>query len=110
MLIRPEDVAEIVDPSNDLVMRKLVEGGDLSVTWVRLDGDHRPLRTDRSTRVYYVAEGAGWFSLADDRFEIRTGDVVVVPRGTPYALGGGLTYLVVNGPGYREGDDVYDQP
>jgi len=108
MLIRPDDVPEIDEPSNDLVMKKLVSGGDLSVTWVRIDGAHRRLRTDASTRLYYVVDGDGWFELGDEpQFELRAGDVVVVPRGTPYALGGTLTYLVINGPAFREGDDVY---
>jgi mannose-6-phosphate isomerase-like protein (cupin superfamily) len=108
MLIRPDDVPEIDEPSNDLVMRKLVGGGDLSVTWVRIDGTHRPLRTDASTRLYYVVEGDGWFELGvEPRFELRTNDVVVVPRGTPYSLGGRLTYLVINGPAFAEGDDIY---
>lgn len=114
MVIRPENVPEVDEPSNDLVMRKLVDaaagGGDLSVTWVRIDGRHRPLRTDASTRLYHVVEGDGWFELGDEpRVEIRPGDVVVVPRGTPYALGGVLTYLVINGPAYREGDDIYSE-
>jgi mannose-6-phosphate isomerase-like protein (cupin superfamily) len=112
VLIRPDEVPEIDEPSNDLVMRKLVDaatgGGDVSVTWVRIDGTHRRLRTDASTRLYYVVEGDGWFELGDEpRFEIRTGDVVVVPRRLPYALGGRLTYLVINGPAFREGNDVY---
>jgi len=112
VLIRPDDLSEIDEPSNDLVMRPLVDAaagaGDLSVTWVRIAGTHRRLRTDASTRLYYVVEGDGWFELAEEpRFEIRTGDVVVVPRGVPYAIGGELTYLVVNGPAFRAGDDVY---
>lgn len=112
MVIRLDDVPEIDEPSNDLVMRRLVDdatgGGDLTVTWVRLSGRHRPLRTDRSTRVYYVVDGEGWFTLGDrPEAAIRAGDVVVVPRGVEYALGGDLTYLVVNGPAFRPGDDVY---
>jgi len=108
VLIRPADVPEIDEPSNDLVMKKLHSGGDLSLTWVRVDGTHRRLRTDASTRLYYIVGGEGWFELGDEpRLELRPADVVVVPRGTPYALGGSLTYLVINGPGFREGDDVY---
>ena len=113
MLIRPGEVPEIEEPSNDLVMRRLVDAetgdGDLSVTWVRLSGRHRRLRTDRSTRVYYVLDGEGRFALGDEpEATIRTGDVIVVPRGVPYALDGDLTYLVVNGPAFRSGDDVYE--
>jgi mannose-6-phosphate isomerase-like protein (cupin superfamily) len=113
VVIRLDEVPEIDEPSNNLVMRRLVDAatgeGDLSVTWVRLSGRHRRLRTDRSTRVYYVVEGEGQFTLGDEPdATIRTGDVVVVPRGVAYALGGDLTYLVVNGPAFRAGDDVYD--
>jgi mannose-6-phosphate isomerase-like protein (cupin superfamily) len=112
VLIRPDDVPEIDEPSNDLVMRPLVDAaagaGDLSVTWVRIAGSHRRLRTDASTRLYSIVEGDGWFELGDDpRFPIRTGDVVLVPRGVAYAIGGELTYLVVNSPAFRAGDDVY---
>jgi mannose-6-phosphate isomerase-like protein (cupin superfamily) len=113
MLIRLDDVPEIAEPSNDLVMRRLVDStngeGNLSVTWVRLAGRHRRLRTDHSTRLYYVVEGDGWFVLGEKpEVAIHVGDVVVVPRGTTYALGGELTYLVVNGPGFAPGDDIYD--
>src|SRR5262245_26464984 len=113
MLVRLDDVPEIAEPSNDLVMRQLVDTtsgeGNLRVTGVRLAGRHRRLRTDHSTRLYYVVEGDGWFALGDEpEVSIHTGDVVVVPRGTAYALGGELTYLVVNGPAFAPGDDSYD--
>jgi quercetin dioxygenase-like cupin family protein len=113
MLVRLAHVPEIEEPSNDLVLRRLVDAkrgeGNLSVTWVRLAGRHRRLRTDRSTRLYYVIEGEGWFLLGEEpAVAVRTGDVVLVPRGTRYELGGELTYLVVNGPGFVSGDDVYD--
>ena len=39
---------------------------------------------------------------------MRCGDVVVVPRDTPYAFEGEMTYLVVNGPGFVDGDDEYE--
>lgn len=113
MVIHLDDVPEIDEPSNNLVMRRLVDAstgeGDLSVTWVRLSGWHRRLRTDRSTRVYYVVEGEGRFALGDEpEAAISAGDTVVVPRGARYALGGDLTYLVVNGPAFHPGDDVYE--
>ncbi len=32
--------------------------------------------------------------------------MVVIPRGTPYEFTGTLTYLVMNGPAFKQGDDV----
>jgi mannose-6-phosphate isomerase-like protein (cupin superfamily) len=109
MRISPDDVPEVSAPEDAVAMRALVRGGDVSVTWVRLDGRHRRLRTDRSTRVYYVLDGRATFVLGDDPpFELGKDDAVVVPRGVPYEFWGEMTYLVVNGPAFADGDDVYE--
>jgi mannose-6-phosphate isomerase-like protein (cupin superfamily) len=112
VLISPDDVPEVDAPEDAVVMRQLVRrdahGGDVSMTWVRLHGRHRRLRTDRSTRVYYVLDGAASFIVGDERFEARAGDVVLVPVSTPYEFQGEATYLVINGPAFADGDDVYD--
>jgi mannose-6-phosphate isomerase-like protein (cupin superfamily) len=111
MLVRSSDSEEIATPEDALVMRKLLtaaHGDDLSITHVRLDGVHRPLRTLRSTRVYYVLEGAGRFTVGDEPPVVAdAGDVVVVPRGVAYGFEGTLTYLVLNTPAFVEGDDIY---
>lgn len=102
------------DPRDHVAIRKLVSaaahGPDISVTWVELSGRHRRLRTDRSTRVYYVLDGSASFQLGDEpAFGIEAGDTVVVPRGVPYEFSGEMTYLVMNGPAFVDGDDVYDE-
>jgi mannose-6-phosphate isomerase-like protein (cupin superfamily) len=111
VFIRREDTTEVSAPLDSLVMRALVtaaHGAGTSVTWVRLAGPHRRLRTDRSARVYYVLEGSAAFVLGDEPpIEARAGDVVVVPRGVPYEFEGDMTYLVINAPPFVEGDDVY---
>lgn len=114
VLIRLEDQPETLEPPNNVAVRRLVSadthGLDISVTWVRLAGRHRRLRTTRSTRVYHVLDGRATFQLAEDPpFEVETGDTVVVLRGTPYEFGGEMTYLVMNAPAFVEGDDVYEQ-
>lgn len=113
MLVEPENVPRVVEPDNAVVMRALVPSsfasGDLSVTWVELAGRHRRLKTLRSTRVYYVLDGEAQFVVGDgDPFVARRGDAVVIPRGTLYEFEGEMTYLVVNGPGFVDGDDEYE--
>jgi mannose-6-phosphate isomerase-like protein (cupin superfamily) len=111
MHVRPETTPLVGEPSNDLVLRALVRAGDagadVSATWVRIDGRHRRLRTDRSDRLYLVTAGAGSVTVGDSLHEVTAADVVLVPRGMPYHLEGAMTYVVVNIPGFREGDDVY---
>jgi mannose-6-phosphate isomerase-like protein (cupin superfamily) len=98
-------------PEQSLRMKRLVNttahGPDLSVSWVEIWGNHRKMRTDRSTRVYYLLSGSATFQVGDgEPFEVAAGDAVVISRGTPYELTGNLTYLVINGPGYVKGDDI----
>lgn len=108
---RLTEVAPRHERDNDLVLRGLLEvddtEADLSITWVQLAGHHRRLRTDASTRVYVIVSGAGSITVDADVREVGAGDVVVIPRRTPYHLDGTLTYLVLNQPGFREGDDHY---
>ena len=108
-----DDVPAVAAPDDGVVMRPLVRravhGSDVSVTWVRLEGRHRRLHTNRSTRVYFVLDGDATFVLDDGQpFAVGADDTVIVPRGVPYEFWGQMTYLVINGPAYAEGDDVYE--
>ncbi|MBA2299095.1 MAG: hypothetical protein H0W14_13785 [Actinobacteria bacterium] len=113
MLIRRDERPEVEAPEDDLVMRALVGAADragLSLTHVSLAGRHRPLRTLRSTRTYYVLDGSADFVIGDSApVRAATGDVVVVPRGERYSLAGTLSYIVLNTPPYVGGDDLYDE-
>ncbi len=108
------DPSRIVDePDNDLRLQTLVgspeHGSDVSVTWVQIAGRHRRLRTRRSTRVYVLLAGVLEIQIGDEpTAAIPIGGAAVVPRGTPYALEGTATYLVINAPAFADGDDEYD--
>ena len=107
--------ALIAEPSNHLELALLLDGpacdGDLSVTWVRIDGRHRRLRTHRSTRLYAVLDGSLRIECdPDPPAQLRAGEVAAIPRGAAYALEGTATYLVINAPAFTAGDDEYLEP
>jgi mannose-6-phosphate isomerase-like protein (cupin superfamily) len=111
-VVRVADVPALSQPDNELVLRALVGGqdtrGDLSVSWVQLSGRHRRLRTTRSTRVYLVLTGAVTMRLGEDAPQLlAAGQLLVVSAGMPYELSGIGTYLVINAPAFRPGDDEY---
>ena len=102
------------EQSNDLVFRQLVsqvvDGPEISLTWIDIAGKHRPLKTDSSTRVYYVLEGELVFYCEDvDPMLASAGDVVVIYKSSWYSFEGKGKYLVINGPAFQEGDDIYAQ-
>lgn len=48
------------------------------------DKKHGKVRTRRSDRVYYVAEGSGVFAIEDKEIEVNFTDVVIIPKNTIY--------------------------
>ena len=107
--------ALITEPANHLSLSPLLAGeacdGDLSVTWVRIDGRHRRLRTQRSTRLYAVLAGSLTIESDDEAPAVLgPGEVAAIPRGAAYALEGTATYLVINAPAFVDGDDEYLEP
>jgi quercetin dioxygenase-like cupin family protein len=112
-IVRADQVPTVAEPGNDLTLQTLVtaaqHGPHLSVTRVQLDGHHRRLHTDRSTRVYAVLDGSITVLAGDGpAATVGAGDVAVVPAGEAYELTGTGTYLVINSPAFVDGDDVYE--
>ncbi len=110
MIVHPDDCPDVTEEGYPLVMRRMVDRGmapGISITWVRIWGDHQRMRTDEADRAYYIVEGTGSFEVGDEpAAAVATGDVVLIPKGTPYAFTGQMTYLVMNGPAFRDGSDI----
>ena len=112
VIIRPGDAPLEAEPENGLTYRRIIRrnrhGVGLSVTWVALRGRHRRLVCHESDRVYYILSGGASFRLGEQAPEsVSAGDSVFIPRGTAYDLEGEIDYLVMNGPAFRPGSDVY---
>lgn len=116
MIVRLAEQPGRTEDHNPILMRRLIDTerhtAALSMTWVQLSGRHVRLRTDVAERVYIVLAGTGTFQVGDDEpFEVvGAGDVVFIPKAVPYEFAGHFTYLVINAPGFRDGDDVVIGP
>ncbi|MFN8475349.1 MAG: cupin domain-containing protein [Anaerolineae bacterium] len=110
MIIKADSLPEIYEPDNSLVMKRVVHreahSAAISVTWVRLWGQHQELVCDVSDRVYYIIDGQAEFQVGGEPLgQVRAGDYVFIPRGVPYVFSGDMTYLVMNGPAFVPGSD-----
>jgi predicted house-cleaning noncanonical NTP pyrophosphatase (MazG superfamily)/mannose-6-phosphate isomerase-like protein (cupin superfamily) len=57
---------------------------------------------ERSDFIYYVLEGSGTWIVEDREFEVRAGDVVVVPAGKRFWFRGSLKQVCVTAPAWEE--------
>ena len=90
------------------VVRRERDGTDVSLTWVQIDGEHRALRTDASTRIYYILDGNFIFDIAGlGSKSAITGDTLIIYKSTIYGFVGKGKYLVINAPAFQDGDDKY---
>lgn len=57
---------------------------------------------ERSDFIYYILEGNGIWIVEDKEFEVRAGDVVVVPAGKRFWFRGCLKQICVTSPAWEE--------
>jgi mannose-6-phosphate isomerase-like protein (cupin superfamily) len=64
----------------------------------------------QAEEIYYFTSGSGRMRLADDEAEVKAGDCVVIPPGTPHKLfnrgPGDLVLLCCCAPAYSDADTV----
>ena len=99
------------ESENHLRYKQLItsaaHGPDISVTLVDIDGEHRELRTDSSSRMYVILDGEFTFTIEGTTFQAVKNDIILVARGEVYSFNGKGKYLVINGPAFKSGDDIY---
>ena len=99
------------EPDNQIrykqLISSLVHGPDISVTLVDIDGEHLELKTEASSRVYVILDGDFTFHVPDSTFTANKDDVILIQRGDIYSFSGKGKYLVINGPAFKSGDDIY---
>ena len=121
-VIRLEEMPEIAQtgPGLDTIIMKKVIGSSksdpsftgpddtssLSITHVRVWGQLRRTICNESDRVLFIVEGGGVALVGYEPPQgFKSGDFILIPKGTPYECEGDFTYLVINSPAYREGTE-----
>jgi mannose-6-phosphate isomerase-like protein (cupin superfamily) len=57
------------------------------------------------TRIYYVIEGIGVFTIDNQKFDVAAGLVVEVPPGVEYSYSGSMKMFLVSHPRWFEGNE-----
>lgn len=103
---------EITELTNHLVLKQIISNkdfnGTFSMTWVKIDGQHQPLRTHSQLRVYFIISGSFSFLVENGQsHQLEKDDVLTLEAGSSYSLFGKGEYVVMNAPAFKDGDDEY---
>jgi mannose-6-phosphate isomerase-like protein (cupin superfamily) len=58
------------------------------------------------TRIYYIIEGAGAFTIANQKYHVVPGEIVEVPPGVEYSYSGSMKVLLVSHPRWFPGNEL----
>jgi mannose-6-phosphate isomerase-like protein (cupin superfamily) len=79
----------------------------LSASIVNVTGRHGRVQSSINDRLYFVLEGSGSFSVGSEEFAVVSGDVILVPRSTPYDFWSDqMRILIIDVPAFDATGDV----
>lgn len=81
-----------------------------SIVRTHLDGKHPFMKNINSNRTYYLIDGSATFVFENEKMNIKSGEILVIPKNTKYAFKGKFTAILVDCPAFDPNDDViYDE-
>src|SRR5262249_11075897 len=81
---------------------------DLEIYYIEVEKGHDTFMVSkRITRVYYVLDGTGYFTIGDRRHDVRRGMLVEVPPKVEYSYSGEMKLIAVSNPRWFSGNDRY---
>ena len=73
---------------------------------IKINGNHGKVKSLRSDRVYFILSGEGIFEIGGKKHAISKGDLIFIPKKTPYNIIGKMEFFLVNSPAFDPKDDV----
>jgi len=81
---------------------------DVDVYYVVVDGGHDTFLVSRKiTRIYYILEGNGYFTIDGRKHDVSSGMLVEVPPKVEYSYSGRMKLVVFASPAWSAGNDTH---
>jgi len=81
---------------------------DLEIYYIESDKGHDTFTVSkRATRVYYVIDGSGYFTISDQKYDVSRGALVEIPPKVEYSYSGKMKLIAVSKPRCFEGNDRF---
>ena len=82
------------------------EFSGMSCAYIIVEGRHGRIKNLKSDRLYFIIEGRGEFTVNGRQMKVKPGDVVVIPKNTPYDYKGKMKVLLVDSPAFDPKADI----
>src|SRR6516225_10138336 len=81
---------------------------DLEIYYIEVEKGHDTFMiSKRITRIYYVLDGSGYFTLDGRRYDVEQGMLVEVPPKTEYSYSGKMKLIAFCRPRWFSGNDSH---
>lgn len=81
---------------------------DLEIYYIESEKGHDAfIVSKRINRTYFVLSGSGYFTVNNERYPVKTGDLVEVPAKVEYSYSGRMNLLCISIPRWSNGNDVF---
>lgn len=79
---------------------------ELDIYFIDVEKGHDTfIISKKITRIYYVLEGKGCFTIDNQRYDVESGTLVEVPPNVEYSYSGGMKLLLVANPRWFKGNE-----
>ena len=80
---------------------------DLDIFYVESEKGHDYFMISRKiTRTYYILSGSGYFTIANERYDVHAGMLVEVPPKVEFCYSGKMTMIGISKPRWFSGNDT----
>ena len=77
-----------------------------SAAMIEINGDHGKVKSLRGDRIYFITSGKGVFVIDGKENAVSEGDLVFIPKKTPYNIIGRMKFFMMNSPAFEPEEDV----
>jgi mannose-6-phosphate isomerase-like protein (cupin superfamily) len=83
-----------------------LKDGDFAIHLLEVTKGHDTFMISKAlTRIYYIIEGTGAFTIDNQKYHVAPGLIVEVPPGVEYSYSGSMKILLVSHPRWFEGNE-----
>ena len=105
MLVKKEEAG--IKERKPMIIRSYNFGTNkYSCALIEINGNHGKIKSLKSDRIYFILTGKGIFWVDGKEHAVSEGDLVFVPKKTPYNIIGKMKYFLVNSPAFDPKEDV----